>query len=672
MVLLRRLATLTNDERADVRNGSVQVLYRTLESCGDKLTASLWEAVFPDVLFHVLEIDASRQRRSRKSESDVDDGTRKSLNQSSRITVQGIETLMTTFNGAIRSLEAFSTIWDELLDRFESYLARDSYELYDMVYASISRMLTSPTEDNRSLDLSAVNQVASLWANHVPRCSETPENHANSQDRALIAYVATIKRIHALSQSDVKSKQIDIIVERLEEVIRTSKATSYTNDVNKETQLQAETLQTFDLLLSRPVDIPRKTIEGLAGFVVLPYAHQDQKAPVQQGLTHVAFAKEAMKRLCKALTEDVKPRQTFESLALAIVLDALATSIEKKYTWKIQGKDPTLWRKATSSALAIIEHFLPATTMSSALAQHKESVWKRIVRIGEAILGAEYENGIEPSDDILDPDETFDLAAFETYRGLVTPYLDSSAVTETTRLAYVAVLHRASTLHPSRFDDIDASDAYAATYGPPSSPIFSTTLNDEELLQPRAPALDKLHTIRRGLVYDPPFSPRLRVCYAALDRLFDLVSTSANAANTTDNAPEATPTTATTSPDQAISATGNLATTSLPFLLHRTATPLKRYIADQPLRGRFPTPASQRLELLYVLDKLATLELEAARGTGGEGRRHLMYLAPLVTKALAVVPSNYTSVSNQEIKEGLLRVLDVYVGAGAGGAAVAG
>lgn len=68
--------------------------------------------------------------------------------------------------------------------------------------------------------------------------------------------------------------------------------------------------------------------------------------------------------------------------------------------------------------------------------------------------------------------------------------------------------------------------------------------------------------------------------------------------------------------------THSLASTLTPYIILRCALPLKRYIADQPLRGKMPTPTSQRLELLYLLQKMQALDKE-----------HLDKLLPLVGKA---------------------------------------
>lgn len=126
----------------------------------------------------------------------------------------------------------------------------------------------------------------------------------------------------------------------------------------------------------------------------------------------------------------------------------------------------------------------------------------------------------------------------------------------------------------------------------------ASLIHDEHASATESPLVD-LCKIRSGRVYDPPFHPRIRICYASVDEMFAIVGTPSNQAERS-----------------------MLARTTMPYLLLRCALPLKRYIADQPLRGKMPTPMSQRLELLYLLKKMR-----------GLGKKELGMLLPLVGKA---------------------------------------
>ena len=69
----------------------------------------------------------------------------------------------------------------------------------------------------------------------------------------------------------------------------------------------------------------------------------------------------------------------------------------------------------------------------------------------------------------------------------------------------------------------------------------------------------------------------------------------------------------------------------IPLLVLRCALPLKMYIADQPLRGNMPTPMSQRLELLHILDKIT--QFGSQRLNRDTKRSLLGRLAPLIHEA---------------------------------------
>lgn len=136
--------------------------------------------------------------------------------------------------------------------------------------------------------------------------------------------------------------------------------------------------------------------------------------------------------------------------------------------------------------------------------------------------------------------------------------------------------------------------------------LFQASLFHEQNYVVADDPLQHLYKLRPGRVHDPPFHPRIRICYASLDELFAIVDTNLNP-----------------SPDLSTDSSSMAELAKLHLVL-RCALPLKRYIADQPLRGKMPTPTSQRLELLYLLAKMKHL-----------GSIELNKLLPLVGKASA-------------------------------------
>ena len=176
---------------------------------------------------------------------------------------------------------------------------------------------------------------------------------------------------------------------------------------------------------------------------------------------------------------------------------------------------------------------------------------------------------------------------------LIIPSLGSSSIPDISRRAYSRALFESSLIHttePGELPDLD--------------------------LEP----LKDLYKIRFGRTYNPEPTLRGMMAYHCLGDLVSLVSRH-------DSSPERV----------------KLAQAAAPYLILRAALPLKAYIADQPLRGRYmPQPSSEREELLFVLKAIPDSE-----GVKTEKKRHLVRLYPLVVKAVEI--AGRTAKSDEEL-----------------------
>jgi len=226
-------------------------------------------------------------------------------------------------------------------------------------------------------------------------------------------------------------------------------------------------------------------------------------------------------------------------------------------------------------------------------------------------------------------EETFDLAALQPTLQYLTAH---NSTTSTQTSGWLG-----STSLPERIrQKLMASLAQTSLIHEQNSAIPTSEVSDSAS-SPHP--LSLVPKVRSGRTYNPSFSPRLRMCYFCLDELVSIVS------HTTKNEDST----------EASAHSHTLARTAFPYLVLRLAIPMQRYIADQPLRGRMPTPQSQRLELLYVLRKaremhctigvdyeVVDLGTNANPGTAdrqmrvvgnvNQEKRHLEWLVPLVSR----------------------------------------
>lgn len=622
LILQSRLSSITTDHRADVRNGAVQTVFRIVDNSGERLSTDIWQFCLRSVILQVLNINIETHTRLAMNESSGSHDD-KSLSGTTDTILKGLATVMTTHLDAITKLPDFEQVWQVILQHFSGYLAFHSAEISTYTFEALSQILAA-AETAESLSVQSVNKTASLLEKSVPVSDHTPPI-TSGNEKALVAYVGTLKQIYRLISPRITDAQIDIITQNLQQCITSSPAQAYSTDVDSMTDLQNQAVSCIQMLRTDLANVPSSIIKCLASMVGLPYAPPTNVAG-SRTLSFIALSKRAMELLQSTIIDNKSKDEIYNSGAVTTSLLSLSKSIEMKYKWEKQGKGPAMWRKATSAALVIVGNVLPAARSLDIDDETMADIWTQVVEI--AIHISEADRTSHPPNDVLLSDETFDLESLASLRQYMTstsPYPIDEDDTETVPLPRLG--------NPSIPDSIRR--AYVAA-------LCQTSLMHETSSVPEKSPTNNLYKLRAGRTYDPTFNPRIRMCYSCIDELFSLVHCH-NSSPSQSNSPN---------PNTTTTYTYNLAQTAFPFLILRCALPLKRYIADQPLRGRMPTPTSQRLELLYILRKVQSLNCAVGQdvtvegGAGDDGirrlpvldpqRRHLEWLVPLVNKAIGL------------------------------------
>jgi len=300
-----------------------------------------------------------------------------------------------------------------------------------------------------------------------------------------------------------------------------------------------------------------------------------------------------MAALEQIMTYDAAWKELFGSDVLQLVLVNLERSIRLKYHWDKQGRNPPLWRRATTASLSILENAIPKMFSIDMDQATMRKYWESIVRIAHDVANVDHLNPKIASESNVCDDEQFDIKSLRKLSLLITTPLGSSALPDSTRRSYTRSLFTASLIHNSNQSDLPDLD---------TSPLAD------------------LYSIRYGRTIATPPCPRQNMAYFCFRILLQLLSH-----------------------QESTSQQIRLAKASAPYTILRAALPLRAYIADQPLRGRLPVPASLRKELVSVLHELGGLRCEPAAipattengAVGGQGA-HLVRLLPLVRGAVLV------------------------------------
>jgi hypothetical protein len=533
------------------------------------------------VLFDLVQANISVQQGLRTMSRD--DKALAGWNETTTAVLQTVGVLYTAYMDRLESAQ-LGDAWSDLLGYLQQYFSCNTHSLGLPVFKTITGVL-SHVEETETLGISALLKTAETWKAYFDH-RETWESGQDGNQDAFVAYADAFEPIYRLSGRSLDS-ELPAMLANLEACIVDSDVVAYSSDENHMTPLQTRVMECLSRVKTEGSEhLPSCLISLLSRLIILPYATLAKDA-TKRGPTFVALAKTAMTLLQDITIRHIDHKEIFADGSFLLALRSLAKPVHEKYTWQREGKPPTLWQKATTTAISILKPALPMLNAHNEASSPHREAWVTLVDLSNDITRAQ----LPTSDSIpnsMDKDETFDIESFRQLRDLLTIPLGSTSIPDALRRTYTRNLFSLSLIYmplPGELPDLI-----------------------------RAP-LEGLYKTRYGQTAEFETTLRMDMSYTCLSELFNLVK----AQNGT--------------------TTGiKLAQAASPYLILRVALPLKTYIADQPIRGRMPMPEAQRRELLFVLKELAELESEPqaipdAPGVKSKHRKHLHRIYPLLNKA---------------------------------------
>lgn len=594
--VLVNLSMTTTDRRAELRNSAIHTIQRIFENYVDQLSSDAWMLCLRSVLFEIVKANLFVQTRIRADAPDTGDEVA-AWNDTTKTVLHAVSKSISMYMEKVEDTSSLGHAWIDLLDLLEQYFDCGSHALGASVFSTITEVL-SRIGKAQTVGTAPLLRTATVWKAYFERRELWQHNSEDNQE-AFIAYAAAFKAIYRLAEEFLKCEDLIHMLRNLEACVVTSDDIPYSSDVDHMTPVQVQVIECFSLVHTEKGGLPEYLLQTLSSFVTLPYS----RGMEQRGPTFVALAKASMELLHTIVMKHASKRDIYTHGAFLAVLTNLEKPIREKYVWHREGKPPTLWQKATLTAVGVLE-----TTISYIKELEDEAlrpIWKQIIALVNGVIRAQLST--YPS--TLQSDQAFDISAFSQLGSLVTLPLGSSSIPDALRRAHTRNLFDTSILH--------------APFAGEIPDLASQPLED-------------LYKVRLGRTDDPMPTFRPEISYAALTELFTLV------AHQDCNANERT-------------ARVKLAQAAAPYLILRCALPLRAYIADHPLRGRMPQPESQRQELLFVLAELGRLKSEPASIPDVEGVRskfgkHLHRLYPLFVRALEV------SRGDEQVSRGLVKL----------------
>ena len=535
------------------------------------------------------------------SQSNLIEDLTDSWNETAIVEIEGLSGLLAPWLDTYRGNESLAPMFQEFFGQLIGCLKRQSLTVSNAVFTGLSKTLAE-IEGSESLWKSLSVRTWQLWKDGNPASHVDDSKRRNGNQDTLMAYIRCLGQLIRLIGRDLNLEQTHVILLQLRACVVESNAAAYSTDVDRMTPVQGLVLDILKSINTSTPELVPELVGAIDGFVTLAYGQQDRPSGKDQ--TYIALSKAAMDLLESYIDKHTTRPDVDTTKLVTGTCSALAVPLHLKYRWQTEGKEPSPWRKATTTAVAILE-----VSMSSIASQDsKESnspFWEVVVRINDGIVAADCDACTRWQE--IPRDQVFDVDAFIRLQKLIIPALGSSSIPDAIRRKYAESIFTSSIIHEPHPDDLARPD--------------------QELL-------DGLRSTHIGRVQELPPSPRSKLSYMLLDELFGLVAVH-------DGSPERV----------------RLAQAAAPYLILRAGLTLKAYIMDHPLRGRMPQPWTQKRELLHLLRKLIDLDSEpkaipAAPGVTSEHKKHLHRLYPLVTKALKA------AWRDEEMTNALREVLD--------------
>lgn len=548
------------------------------------------------VLVEMLSIDKETYDKLDHSQTpNQNDVTREGRNETAVIMVGGVSKILSQNLESMVSSPNFSELWSQLLVYFSGLLNRKVLEISTAVCIGVTKILAE-IEDIGKLDQSSTAKLWDLWEGGIPVFHRDNSQRKKGNQDSVVAYLELLHQMFRFIGHGIELEQVKIVTERLHSCVLHSDSAAYSADIDKLAPVQKIALNN---LRNIPTEIPGalyKLVDSIAGFIILAYEGGEET----KSQSYVALSKAAMDLLRTCLLDHMTNGKIQDPKLVTRALDALKTPLRLKYQWRREGKEPSPWKKATTTSLTILETIVPILKT----APEAPDFWSAVIEISSCITSADTDSCNNPSS--ISQDQKFDIAVHTRMRALITPLLGLSSVPEPSRRAYVASIYSNSIIHNPHPDD---------------------------LARPGQDLLQGLQSIHIGRTQDLPPTPRSELSYILLDELFSLVSVR-----------------------ESTSEQLRLARAAAPFLILRAGITIKAYTNDQPLRGRLPQPWSQKKELLYILRKLVELNSEPgaipdAPGITSPRKKHLHRLYGLIVQATGIMDGD------DEVKEALREFL---------------
>ncbi|KAG5638067.1 hypothetical protein H0H81_002035 [Sphagnurus paluster] len=611
MFLLLEVLGLCTDPRQEVRDGAIQTLFRTMQLYGSTLSLETWDQCIWKVTFPLLD-SLTTEIRHLSNITTTEASPAQAWDESKILALHSIGSILHDFlTPKIMQLDSFSRAWDIFVTHIQDSVLLDSR----VVSAPALWCLEKAVKVSPSLDLPPIvsevlerawKAIDILGSSILKRSgTQTPTSsddvpHRPFTQESLVAFLDVIQSTRKASRS-VEGHEWSL--DRLARLMAILKGASQNHsdgqrlisvqepDIDALPPVQAAVMDTIEGVDLSVAGSPSLVLRDLSEYATLPFLAAFDAPPLPKTqtppkrITYIAISKKTLPMLVDLFLRFKESAEIYTDGTLEAVLSAYSIPVKLKYDCPAPskfGKDPPLWKTATTSFLQIVKECTveinkPGQDIPT---DRIEGIWRQMLDVFRGGILADwfaviYKTASSVSEsfplEVQEAEENFDLALVASLEIDVAPHLGDERVPDDLVGQLAKILHQGSRLYESHSE---RSSGRSSPGGPQTSR--------------RVEEVSVQNHYEQGSTESGPLVPRERFSYWCFDLLFLICS------NTTTEQERSR---------------RRLAALSIPSLLNRCRTALVGYVADEALRGSLPFPRAREQELLYVLRKLLELKL---------------------------------------------------------------
>ncbi|ODV62854.1 Mon2p ASCRUDRAFT_68663 [Ascoidea rubescens DSM 1968] len=622
--LLYILVRICNDERTQVRNGSIQTFFRIIDSHGQYLPS--WILIYNIVIYDLLKIRPNdlfltSNTQERKAITDLKElganptdpklksSSKSEWTESFMLIINGLVRLYTTFLVEFdeKNLSTLINYWKGLLTYFDNILQLNWDSCNLKVYESIGDLtgafIDKTDLENDRLPLEIRISLFNFWAKQ--SISLNYLDNQNYQD-TIIALIKSYVPLYKLNESNLNYEMVKQSLMIFNRAVRYPVLPKFSSDNISCTVLQKAIIDNLKLIKSKDALIQSLVILQLASIMILPFSTRrkmegklkENKSYNGKIATFIAISYSVLPLLAErisniedysSLIKDKTFIRLFSSCLEPIKFKALGVPVNKNKEY-VGRKE--LWMETiellgfvTRKAIKV---FAPDIENNICPLQVKEDMWSLIIEAVKTCL---------TSNNNRSDYEIFDIQMYEKFKEIILPYLSFESLNYQLLEELVTSIWKTSFLYS--LNDIEKSMISGI-----GDPIEIATLVSQ---------LEAEKNI--GTTENFQLTSRYKISFICLS---DLISLSQPTRRQGEEE------------DFAVRSKRLIGQKCLPYFICRAGLVLRKFIADESLINLSPLPRVQQLELVIVLNGLNSI-LE-----NHEEVESLHVLYPLIIRCISV------------------------------------